>query len=391
MKFICRFFALGGIFLLPLILKPVTANHLEFGELRFTCQEANAIIEKADRIFIRLIEIIQRQRELAIQAANGTLGSTDRAYLNIEYAALNSEANQLISRASFTDSYGEVYAFLKDGIQFRTLRYSSIDQVSVPIDCKVDAFEMKTLGSLAKIQLQINSQVNLPDDYLMIRQASIPVPADWDDIVSSADNRQSSIALARRINSAAGATLVFADILENVINFEDMKLNENFILKVGDFTINRVNVTGKFSSATALILLINQVSSSTGVKAVSIRNQVNEMIGMKLYAADGRNIEIQAAESLLPIFNGKIKSGKNIFYGGIELRSGAPFEMTTTSPIFGFVGKKQINLTNESLPETNILEQANAQGALAYLDNSLRQVNSRRARLAPLMGMCPPN
>ncbi len=44
---------------------------------------------------------LQRMRELAVQAANGTIGSTDRANLQVEFAQMQSEINRVVSGASF--------------------------------------------------------------------------------------------------------------------------------------------------------------------------------------------------------------------------------------------------------------------------------------------------
>jgi flagellin len=44
---------------------------------------------------------LQRMRELAVQAANGTIGSSDRANLQVEFAQMQAEINRVVSGAAF--------------------------------------------------------------------------------------------------------------------------------------------------------------------------------------------------------------------------------------------------------------------------------------------------
>ena len=44
---------------------------------------------------------LQRMRELAVQAANGTIGSTDRANLQVEFAQMQAEINRVVSGTAF--------------------------------------------------------------------------------------------------------------------------------------------------------------------------------------------------------------------------------------------------------------------------------------------------
>ena len=66
----------------------------QIGGLNMAVRNANDAISQintADGAYIETTNMMQRMRELAIQAASGTMGSTDRAALNTEYQALNDE------------------------------------------------------------------------------------------------------------------------------------------------------------------------------------------------------------------------------------------------------------------------------------------------------------
>ena len=57
--------------------------------------DAISMISTADGALIEVTNMLQRMRELALQASNGTTTSADRAYLSSEYANLLSEIDRI--------------------------------------------------------------------------------------------------------------------------------------------------------------------------------------------------------------------------------------------------------------------------------------------------------
>ncbi|MSP25282.1 MAG: flagellin FliC [Myxococcales bacterium] len=57
--------------------------------------------ETADAAVGELTTVVQRMRELAVEASNGTLTSTDRSYLNVEYAELIKEIDRISESTEF--------------------------------------------------------------------------------------------------------------------------------------------------------------------------------------------------------------------------------------------------------------------------------------------------
>jgi flagellin len=49
------------------------------------------MIQTEDGAMIEVTSILQRQRELAVQAASGTMSSSDRTALNTEFQALSAQ------------------------------------------------------------------------------------------------------------------------------------------------------------------------------------------------------------------------------------------------------------------------------------------------------------
>ncbi|MDQ8024128.1 MAG: flagellin [Moraxellaceae bacterium] len=65
--------------------------------------DAISLMQVADGGAAQVSDNIQRMRELAVQAANGTLNSGDRANLQVEFAALSSEISRLGEATKFNN------------------------------------------------------------------------------------------------------------------------------------------------------------------------------------------------------------------------------------------------------------------------------------------------
>ena len=65
--------------------------------------DAISMIQVADGGAAQISDNVQRMRELAVQAANGTLNSGDRANLQVEFAALGAEVDRLAQATKFNN------------------------------------------------------------------------------------------------------------------------------------------------------------------------------------------------------------------------------------------------------------------------------------------------
>ncbi len=63
--------------------------------------ESYGFLVTADGALQTQVEIVQRMRELAIQAANGAIGSTERGYLNTEFQTVLEEYNRITATSNF--------------------------------------------------------------------------------------------------------------------------------------------------------------------------------------------------------------------------------------------------------------------------------------------------
>jgi flagellin len=64
-------------------------------------QDGVAMIQAAEGYLQETTDVVQRIRELAVQASNGTYSSEDRVYIQVEVSQLVDEVNRIASHAQF--------------------------------------------------------------------------------------------------------------------------------------------------------------------------------------------------------------------------------------------------------------------------------------------------
>lgn len=92
-------------------------NHLHQGIKN--ASDAIGMIETADSAMNAATDMLQRMRELAVQAATGTASTADRSYLNQEYMALAAEISRLGASTTFNGKQ-LLNGTLEDTISFTT-------------------------------------------------------------------------------------------------------------------------------------------------------------------------------------------------------------------------------------------------------------------------------
>lgn len=71
------------------------------GRAKMNAQDGIALMQIAEGALNEVNDVLQRQRELAIQASSDTLTSTDRSYLELEYTQLNEEVDRIAGSAQY--------------------------------------------------------------------------------------------------------------------------------------------------------------------------------------------------------------------------------------------------------------------------------------------------
>jgi len=71
------------------------------GRAKMNAQDGIALLQIAEGASNEIDDILQRQRELAVQASTDTLTSTDRGYLNLEFTQLSEEIDRITKSTNY--------------------------------------------------------------------------------------------------------------------------------------------------------------------------------------------------------------------------------------------------------------------------------------------------
>ncbi|MFZ6753130.1 flagellin [Undibacterium sp. Dicai25W] len=236
---------------------------------------------------------LQRIRDLAVQAANGTNSASDRAALNNEASQLISEINRVASTSNFNGVNLLDGTFANQTFQVGA-NGTANDQITVGAITSAKSSSLG-VGSGSSYSSSLagasDTATALGAGSLVINGVNIGATAA--DGVSYKDSAGSAIAKAAAINQSTGSTGVSATAQATFL--AGTAITTKTSLSAGDIKINGVDI-GAVSSATTVVehgsqisAAINAKSSQTGVTATydTTTGAVN------LSAADGRNITIE--------------------------------------------------------------------------------------------------
>jgi flagellin len=71
------------------------------GRAKMNAQDGIALLQIAEGAANEIDDVLQRQRELAVQASSDTLTSTDRSYLDLEFKQLSDEVDRITKSAQY--------------------------------------------------------------------------------------------------------------------------------------------------------------------------------------------------------------------------------------------------------------------------------------------------
>lgn len=230
--------------------------------------------------------MLQRIRELAVQASNATYQSADRQALNQEAQQLLNQIDKVVEQTHFNNI---------------KLMNGTADSIGIFVDdgFRKDSFELKlhdvrdsSVGRVAQYESQrLGVHVSdLATGDVKINGFNIRATDDSDDTVSVSFGSGSAIAKAKAINALSEVTGVRARagetriVANRAIGPFTLTESQNFAIngeKIGGFAIK------DFDSDGALRQAINAYSEETGVVA-----SLSSHGELQLVAKDGRNIQI---------------------------------------------------------------------------------------------------
>ncbi len=289
-----------------------------------------SLAQTAETAMGEVTNMLQRMRELSVQAANGTISGEDRLALQAEVTQLVSEIDNVASRTSFNgirllDGSSNKLSLQTGsragqtvGLSIGSARAGDLGTGSVPGLTSTGAFE--TTAAL------LSSDQALQANDLTINGVAIGSSKSDDDALSSIAKESSAIAKAAAINRLSSETGVRAVVGSTTMTGSAMTAAG----LTGTVTINGVTTgsitttTNAAASRTATVDAINLITGQTGVRAIDTGDS---NLGIRLEAADGRNISV-ALTTLTAAATG-LKVGAQSGTFSLVSDSGGPIELGT--------------------------------------------------------------
>jgi flagellin len=289
-----------------------------------------SLAQTAETAMGEVTNMLQRMRELSVQAANGTISGDDRQALQAEVRQLVGEIDNVANRTSFNgirllDGSSNRLSLQTGSRAGQTVQLSigsaragDLGTGSVPGLTATGAFEATAANLAANQSLQAND--------LTINGVAIGSSKAEDDALSSSNKEASAIAKAAAINRLSSQTGVRAVVGATTMTGTAMTAAG----ATGTVTINGVTTgsitttTNAAASRTAVVDAINLISGQTGVRAIDTGDS---NLGIRLEAADGRNIEL-SLDTLTAAATG-LKVGAQSGSYSLVSDSGGPIELGT--------------------------------------------------------------
>jgi len=333
-----------------------------------------SLISTAESSVVETTNLLQRMRELAVQASNDTNSATNRASIQTEIDQLVSELTRIGNTVQFNGSN------LLDGT-FTSKLLQIGAQANQTLSISIGDLRASALGRVA-INTSTAPTAALAAGDLTLNGVSVGVTSS--DGVSYAEGDFSSIAMVTAITAKFSQTGVTAAANDTVETGSTAILAQT--LAANGFKINNVAINSSNlgvladDSDSSLRNAINAVSNQTGV--VATLNSTNELV---LTADDGRNITLSATLAVTTSLGLAAADSAKTIHGTFTLTSDAAFTIGGTGPLKAGLTAGTINIDATTAVNTIKVDTAsNAAIAIQRIDNSLRQVSTQRSTLGAL-------
>ena len=327
-------------------------------------QAGVSLINIADGALNSIAESATALRSLAMQAANGTLTSTDRHSINKNAEALLQQINSVVSQTNFNGLN------LLDGTLNTTLQVGT--QAGDTIAIAIASANTAEIGVFELTGTAVTAPLGAND--LVI--SGVNIDASVDDGLSYRDGNASAIAIANAINADhtnANVTATANPTVTSTVAFASTGTTN------GSMTINGINtasitINGVLEDNVAqAIVAINEISNETGV--VASADSVTGALVMT--AEDGRNITVEYTDFANTDFGA---TATETTTSSVTLASSEAIIISGNNP--GHAGLTPgVNSTLTPLSSADLSSQANAVSSLAVIDGAIDMISNLRADL----------
>jgi len=352
-----------------------------------------SLAQTAEGALNETTNILQRIRELAVQSANDTNNSSDRSSLQAEVAQLKSELDRIAETTNFNGNKILDGTFLAQDLQVGANVGETLS-VSVQGAATTDLARQARYAG-ADANGYVNTTAFTATNTITIQgenatAVSVRATVDADDANSTTLKSASAVAKAAAINDLTSTTGVRAIVgqssVSGTLGITGDVLDTTDYLTLNDQKISGFTVTANDADG-SLVDAINAVSDDTGVTAA-----LNSSGDLTLTAADGRNIELVFSNQTVAGnlgFNNTVDAASAstntyVATGQVTLQSKDDFVLAgQTAEIDFAAGVYGVN-SEKSVNSVDISTRAGAVEALDVIDLALEDVSSQRAKLGAL-------
>ena len=333
-----------------------------------------SLTQTAEGALQETTNLLQRMRELSVQAANDTNTSTDRQSIQDEMGQLTSELDRIAEKTTFNNQN------ILDG-SFAGAKFHVGANANDTLTVNVKDARASSLGRMARYEVnQVGTSAIDAGTALSFRSAdtsfyAVRDTAATDDIVSTTLKSTSAISKAAAINDStefhgvkATATATVADL--GAITAGSFNATDNMVIN-GETIIGVTTQTDDADGS--LVDAINALTDETGVVA-----SIDSDNSLLLTAEDGRNIDVVINDP-----NGGpgiAAGGAQVYRGGLTLQSEGNIEIGgAIDPNTGAAAaatNAQTNLLGDPGGGATILG-TNAQNAVSTIDVTTREGANR--------------
>ena len=247
--------------------------------------DGQALTQSVEGALGEVSDMLQRMRELALQAANGTNSSADRSFLQSEVNLLIQEISRVAANTRYN---GEL---ILDGTFLnKSLQVGIEEGENIIFSVESVAAEMIGAHTLVGNGQSAAAADQTPPSNSTTTNDDIEIFGFLGTVTTAASPGDSAKETAVKVNNLTGQTGVKAYAKTYASLYSATTTQKTYSIKINGYeTGNFVIAEGDVESA---VDAINQISGSTGVTASSSDNKI------MLFDADGDDITIENSQTL---------------------------------------------------------------------------------------------
>ena len=315
---------------------------------------------------------LQRMRELAVQSANATNSSSDRAALDGEVQALSAEIDRAAQNSSFNGNKLLDGSFTAQKFQVGANNTAN-DSITI---ASIASARTSVLGGYTTTKAGTVTTAALVDGALTLNGTSVGASAATSIPGQSASSAYSIAAAINAVSGQSGVTATAqATTVTGAVQTAFTAITTGATLTVNGIQVGSIAAGGAAPAQGANVAAaINLVSSQSGVTASAAADGK-----VTLTAADGRDIALGAG--WVAADSGLTASATTVGTVTLGSTSSAGITIAGTAPASaGFTAGTTL-ATATKISSMSVLTAAAATAALGTIDGALETISASRAAL----------